>query len=77
MKTEKAFFILEHGSSKGLPVYLEAVDTIKENCVEVVRCKDCKYYLKSFDGFCKKISKSRAGNWFCADGERFGDSEQL
>lgn len=43
MRLETAFFILEHGSSEGEDKYLEAVETIKEKCMPVVRCKDCKH----------------------------------
>ena len=38
------------------------------DCVEVVRCKDCKHYMGNscewHNGFKPPI------NWFCADGER-------
>ena len=45
---------------------------------ELVRCKDCKYYL---DGGCGNVdsqspSKKLMGvkpNWYCADGERTND----
>ena len=43
MELKQAFFILEHGSSEGEGKYLEAVKTIKEKCLPVVRCKDCKH----------------------------------
>lgn len=50
MELKQAFFILRHGSSKGLPEYLKAVKTIEENCVPVVRCRDCKYFADNNDG---------------------------
>lgn len=48
---------------------------------EIVRCKDCKYAHKTYDGDCKycdmftdddgnPIERYRSGDWFCADGER-------
>lgn len=50
------------------------------NMIEVVRCKDCKYAHKTYDGDCKycdmftdddgnPIERYRSGEWFCADGE--------
>ena len=84
MTIEKAWFVLEHGSAKGLQVYLEAIDTIKENCVDVVRCKDCKYCVKEPNGelYCDILavgyeplgSKKVNSNWFCADGKRRDDN---
>ena len=59
-----------------------------ENCAiaiedrqPIVRCKDCKYAHKTYDGDCKycdmftdddgnPIERYRSGDWFCADGER-------
>ena len=49
--------------------------------VQVVRCKDCKYAHKTYDGDCKycdmftdddgnPVERYRSGDWFCADGER-------
>lgn len=43
--------------------------------VQVVRCKDCKYFLEDGDCFCENIEqyeheKSVSPDWFCADGER-------
>lgn len=48
---------------------------------ELVRCKDCKYAHKTYNGDCKycdmftdddwnPIEFYRSGEWFCADGER-------
>lgn len=50
------------------------------DAVPVVRCKDCKYAHKTYDGNCKycdmftdsdgnPIECYRSGDWFCADGE--------
>ena len=40
--------------------------------VELVRCKDCKWYREK--GFCKHpnggAGNVRPADWFCADGER-------
>ena len=45
--------------------------------VEVVRCKDCKYYQKVYGGVplgevghCICHSFETVPDWFCADGER-------
>ena len=48
---------------------------------EIVRCKDCAYAHKTYDGDCKycdmftdddgnSIERYRSGDWFCADGKR-------
>lgn len=42
MELKQAFWILRHGSGEGLREYLKAIKTIEDNCVPVVRCKDCK-----------------------------------
>ena len=43
----------------------------KADMVEVVRCKDCKWFSEK--GFCKHpdggAGNIRPENWFCADGE--------
>ena len=55
------------------------VETYSEQ--ELVRCKDCKYAHKTYNGDCKycdmftdddwnPIEFYRSGEWFCADGER-------
>lgn len=58
--------------------YFNDIDFEKEpfrssgNMVEVVRCKDCKWF--SAKGFCKHpdggAGNIRPADWFCADGER-------
>ena len=80
MPIEQAWFVLEHGSAEGLQVYLEAIKTIKKNCVDVVRCKDCINCIKELNGelYCDILavgyeplgSKKVTEDWFCADGER-------
>lgn len=45
MELKQAFWILRHGSSDGLPRYLEAVKTIEKNTVPVVRCEDCVHWM--------------------------------
>lgn len=77
MTLKAAFFILEHGSSEGEDKYLEAVKTIKEKCISVVRCKNCIHYDL---GVCLKIYsdgnahfeawQSRNPDDFCSYGER-------
>lgn len=44
-----------------------------KDMVEVVRCKDCKYFNHEPDSqgdYCDRIHWSRGLNWFCADGKR-------
>ena len=51
---------------------LEEVQTA--NVVEVVRCKDCKYYQRDLmwgHGYC--YGQKRKEDWFCADGRRRDD----
>ena len=68
MTIEQAWFVLEHGSAEGLKVYLEAIKTIKKNCVEIVRCEDCKF---RFDLHCPlDVDHKQDPDWFCADGKR-------
>lgn len=56
MELKQAFFILRHGSSEGLPKYLEAVKTIEDNCPPVVRCKKCAHSSTTESGrrYCKE-----------------------
>ena len=74
MTIEQAWFVLEHGSAEGLQVYLEAIETIKKKCVEIVRCKDCKHRdpedHKCDCGHDIEWQLPRADDWFCADGKR-------
>lgn len=46
---------------------------------QIVRCKDCKHYihLRTDPGYCTRDGSRwvfRDLDWFCADGERRGDS---
>ena len=46
------------------------------DCVEVVRCKDCKYYRfkeKWREWECDLTGYDMGENWYCADGERMDD----
>lgn len=80
MELKQAFFILEHGSSEGEGKYLEAVKTIKEKCLPVVRCEDCKhlrvYSTKEVYAFCPKMNTLflpfglDTRTHFCSCGER-------
>lgn len=73
MTLKKAFFILEHGSSEGEDKYLEAVKTIKENCLPVIRCKDCTDGMVSNDGkyiICCRFGVGMKFDDFCSYGER-------
>ena len=81
IKLEKGFF----ENIDNVPKFFEWLGkqpTI--DAVEVVRCKDCKYYeiyqLKK-DGtedrrhrpsYCVNLSYKTRPDWFCADGEREG-----
>ena len=79
---EQAFFILEHGSAEGLPKYLKAIEMIKEQCVQVVRCEDCKRWddvpadetqdheCHLFDGNKENLRIATPSYWFCPKGER-------
>lgn len=43
------------------------------DAVEVVRCRDCKYYRKiDHGGICVLLAREEkmTDDWFCADGER-------
>lgn len=55
---------------------------------EIIRCKDCKYAHKTYDGDCKycdmftdddgnPIECYRSGDWFCADGQRAENARQF
>ena len=79
MTLKTAFFILEHGSSEGEDKYLEAVKTIKEKCIPVVRCKDCVHWNDDPDtygaddgpkGKCMKSFETMCADDFCSYGER-------
>lgn len=80
MTLEKAFFILEHGSSEGEDKYLKAVKTIKEKCLLVVRCENCKHLCvwnrKDIYAFCPKTNivflpfEKDTRTFFCGCGER-------
>lgn len=44
-----------------------------DNKVEVVRCKDCKWWVKladSLQGQCGLLGHYPTGYWYCANGER-------
>lgn len=82
MEVKQAFFVLKHGSSKGLPEYLKAVKTIEDNCLPVIRCEDCKYWTQDGNGYCDDephcgnpdgIDGYTEGNDFCSRGERRQD----
>ena len=73
---EQAFFILEHGSAEGLSKYLKAIKMIKEQCVQVVSCKDCDNWdtewkpIWGTERYCFALDHITDGNFFCAYGER-------
>ena len=46
------------------------------DAVSVVRCKECKWWIKQSDsiqGRCALSSNYPTGEWFCANGEREGE----
>ena len=65
MELKQAFWILRHGSGEGLREYLKAVKTIEDNCVPVVRCRDCRK-MKTYE--CP--IQSCGYDDFCSYGER-------
>ena len=46
----------------------------KSDLVEVVRCKDCRWYLEDVE-WCYEMSTDMCENDFCNYGERKGESE--
>ena len=55
--------------------YAEHLEQMPSAQPEIIRCKDCKYFLEDGDCFCENIEqyeheKSVSPDWFCADGER-------
>ena len=64
--------IAKYGANKYLWDLIYEVPTA--NVVEVVRCKDCKYYQRDLmwgHGYC--YGQKRKEDWFCADGRRRDD----
>lgn len=52
-----------------IPEY-EAIENLPSaDAVEVVRCKDCKFYVKN-NPTVLCLRDSSTPEWFCADGER-------
>ena len=50
----------------------ETQDAPAVDAVEVVRCRDCKWWVKLADympGLCASNLKWTAENWYCASGE--------
>lgn len=43
---------------------------VKQDLVEVVRCKDCKFYEKGHGCDLLNVFMLNMDDWFCADGER-------
>ena len=51
----------------------ERLEIVLEGQPEIVRCKNCKWYIKKFEneGRCIKHDNDyHEPDWFCADGER-------
>ena len=60
-------------------------DTLREiieaepsvDAVEVVRCKDCKKYIKDFSlDLCSLLHLTKGDDFYCADGERRSEDEK-
>lgn len=55
-------------------IIINEVPKVNKNLVEVVRCRDCKYWNTNGIGICKlhdiRPTPLIMDNWFCADGER-------
>lgn len=54
----------------------ECLDKAEADVVEVVRCKDCKWWTKqggSLQGRCALMQSYPTGAWYCANGEREDD----
>lgn len=54
--------------------FVEQSQTIE--AVQVVRCKDCKYWTKQTDsaqGKCELLDHYPTGRWYCANGEEEGE----
>lgn len=55
----------------------EVQDAPTVDAVEVVRCRDCRYYAADKDrpprGFCMPLHINSVDDWYCADGERKDD----
>lgn len=53
------------------------------NGEEIVRCKDCKWWgdldpkNRYTDCYCHVVECSTEPDWYCADGERKDDEEQV
>lgn len=72
----------ENNRNKYKQAYEMAIKAL-EDAVQIVRCKDCRYWDKDWevpldviDGeahYCPNIDLIRNGAWFCADGERRSD----
>ena len=76
---------IEVANEFGTNILAEAIERLKQ-CVDVVRCKDCKWWDKkegSNYGYCHAckhghisdhweigIYRTYKGDWFCAEGER-------
>ena len=72
MRLIDADAIIKEANADGAYGYVDAwqiADAPTIDAVEVVRCKDCKYFKTRL---CE--NKDNYDNWFCADGERKEDN---
>ena len=72
MRLIDADAIIKEANADGAYGYVDAwqiADAPTIDAVEVVRCKDCKYFKTRL---CE--NEDNYDNWFCADGERKEDN---
>lgn len=48
----------------------KTIATMLHKLQELVRCKDCKHWIKGDHGFYCPYHHDAKPDWFCADGER-------
>lgn len=51
------------------------MDAPTVDAVEVVRCKDCKYWEDGYLGYCTQIHTAMEYDAFCSNGERRTDAK--
>lgn len=76
MMSKKVITPVPEDFCKAIERFKKSVEEATErfnNIVTVVRCKDCKWFIKKFEneGRCIKHDNDyHEPDWFCADGER-------
>lgn len=63
-----------HRALGSIATFVEAKLTLDNmptvDAVEVVRCKECKYYYAGYECLAEGYGIEQDPNWFCAGGER-------